>query len=149
MRHLRFEADLRRLSRARSFPFVASLDHLGPLARTARDLALAYDAMRGHDPEDPVSGNRAAEPTVPLLERGADGLRIAVAGGYFKCRSAETVHAVDSVAAALGANRDIELPEPERARAAAFIITAIEGASLHLDRLRTARAITIPPCATA
>src|SRR5262245_35872631 len=30
-----------RLTRARSFPFVASLDHLGPLARSARDLALA------------------------------------------------------------------------------------------------------------
>ena len=40
-----------RLSRAGTFPFVASLDHLGPLARSARDLALAYDAMQGHDPE--------------------------------------------------------------------------------------------------
>src|SRR5262245_12463617 len=30
-----------RLSRARSYPFVSSLDHLGPLARSARDLALA------------------------------------------------------------------------------------------------------------
>ena len=29
-----------RLSRARSFPFVASLDHLGPFSRSARDLAL-------------------------------------------------------------------------------------------------------------
>ena len=38
-----------RLSRARTFPFVASLDHLGPLARSAKDLALAYDAMQGHD----------------------------------------------------------------------------------------------------
>src|SRR5215211_5592601 len=28
-----------RLSRARTFPFVASLDHVGPLARTAKDLA--------------------------------------------------------------------------------------------------------------
>src|SRR6202012_4773717 len=41
-----------RLSRARSFPFVASLDHLGPLARSVRDLALAYDAMQGPDPDD-------------------------------------------------------------------------------------------------
>src|SRR5205085_7714095 len=40
-----------RLSRARSFPFVASLDHLGPLARTPTDLALAYDAMQSADPE--------------------------------------------------------------------------------------------------
>ena len=38
-----------RLTRARTFPFVASLDHLGPFARTTRDLALAYDAMQGFD----------------------------------------------------------------------------------------------------
>ena len=126
-----------RLSRARTFPFVASLDHVGPLARSARDLALAYDAMQGHDPNDPVSGERSVEPVTPLLERGDEGLRVAVAGGYFKCRTAETVSAMDRVAAALGANRDIELPQPDRARAAAFVITAAEGGTLHLDRLRT------------
>ena len=42
-----------RLSRARTFPFAASFDHVGPLARSARDLAIAYDAMQGHDPDDP------------------------------------------------------------------------------------------------
>jgi 1-carboxybiuret hydrolase len=126
-----------RLSRARTFPFVASLDHLGPFARSTRDLALAYDAMQGRDSDDPACADRAAEPVVPLLERGADGLRVAVAGGYFKCRTAEAVYAVDRVAAALGANRDIEIPEAARARSAAFIITASEGASLHLNRLRT------------
>jgi aspartyl-tRNA(Asn)/glutamyl-tRNA(Gln) amidotransferase subunit A len=126
-----------RLSRARSFPFVASLDHVGPLARTARDLALAYDAMQGYDPDDPVSADRAVERVAPLLDRGAEGLRVAIAGGYFKCRNAETVAAMDRVAAALGANRDVEFPQAERARAAAFVITAIEGGSLHLDRLRS------------
>jgi len=40
-----------RLSRARSFPFVASFDHLGPFARNVRDLALAYDAMQGRMPK--------------------------------------------------------------------------------------------------
>src|SRR5881394_1363823 len=73
-----------RLSRARSFPFVASLDHLGPLARSTQDLALAYDAMQGPDPEDPVCVDRPAEPVTPALTRGIDGLRIAVAGGYFR-----------------------------------------------------------------
>jgi 1-carboxybiuret hydrolase len=125
-----------RLSRARSFPFVASLDHVGPLARSARDLALAYDAMQGYDADDPVCAERSIEPALPNLDRGAEGLRIAVATGYFKCRSAETVQAIDRVATALGADRDIELPQPERARSAAFLITAIEGASLHLDRVR-------------
>jgi aspartyl-tRNA(Asn)/glutamyl-tRNA(Gln) amidotransferase subunit A len=126
-----------RLSRARSFPFVSSLDHLGPLARSARDLALAYDAMQGPDPEDPVCTERAAEPVLPTLERGADGLRVAIAGGYFrKNLTPEAEAAVARVAAALGARREIELPEAQRARAAAYVITASEGAILHLDRLR-------------
>src|SRR5580693_8522099 len=125
-----------RLSRARTFPFVASLDHLGPFARTARDLALAYDAMQGFDAADPACADRAAELVVPHLDKGIDGLRVAVAGGYFKGKTAEAVAAVDNVASALGANRDIDIPQAERARSAAFIITASEGASLHLDRLR-------------
>jgi aspartyl-tRNA(Asn)/glutamyl-tRNA(Gln) amidotransferase subunit A len=126
-----------RLSRARSFPFVASLDHLGPLARSARDLALAYDAMQGPDPEDPVCAGKPVEPTLPALERGTDGLRIAVAGGYFRMGlTAEAQGALGRVAAALDARREIEIPEAQRARAAAYVITASEGASLHLDRLR-------------
>ena len=127
-----------RLSRARTFPFVASLDHLGPLARTTRDLALAYDAMQGPDPEDPICADRPVEPSLPGLERWSDGLRIAVAGGYFrKGAFPEALAAVDRVAKFLGATREIELPEAGRARAAAYLITATEGAALHLDRLRT------------
>jgi 1-carboxybiuret hydrolase len=127
-----------RLTRARSFPFVASLDHLGPIARTTADLALAYDAMQGPDPDDPACADRPAEPTVPQLERGADGLTIAVAGGYFrKGASPEALVALNRVAAALHADRDIEIPEAARARAAAYVITATEGAALHLERLRT------------
>lgn len=126
-----------RLSCAGTFPFVTSLDHVGPLARSARDLALAYDAMQGYDQGDPVCADRPREPVSGLLDQGVEGLRIAVAGGYFKCKAAEPVYAVDRVAAALGANRDIDIPEAERARSAAFIITATEAASLHLNRLRS------------
>ena len=127
-----------RLSRARSFPFVASLDHLGPLARTPRDLALAYDAMQGSDPEDPVCVDRPLEPASSSLARGTEDLRIGVAGGYFKKGMfPEACVAVQRVASALRANIDIDIPEAQRARSAAYIITASEGASLHLDRLRT------------
>ena len=127
-----------RLSRARSFPFVSSFDHLGPLARSTQDLALAYDAMQGPDAEDPVCVDRPADPATPVLQRGAQGLRIAVAGGYFKKGlSPEACVAMDRVAAALGVNADIEIPEAQRARAAAYVITTSEGASLHLERLRT------------
>jgi aspartyl-tRNA(Asn)/glutamyl-tRNA(Gln) amidotransferase subunit A len=126
-----------RLPRTRTFPFVTSLDHLGPLARTVQDLALSYDAMQGADPEDPVCAERPAEPVTASMARGADGLRIAVAGGYFgRLLSDEARGAVATVAQALGASRSVELPEAERARAAAFIITTTEAAGLHLDNLR-------------
>ncbi len=125
-----------RLSRAGSFPFVASLDHLGPLARSTLDLALAYDAMQGPDREDPVCAARPFEPTRPLLDQGIDGLRVACAGGYFRAGAApEALSAVDRVAAALGAEREVDIPEAARARSAAYVITTSEGAALHLDRL--------------
>jgi AtzE family amidohydrolase len=126
-----------RLSRARSFPFVASLDHLGPFARSVGDLVLAYDAMQGPDADDAACTTRPVEPVTSLLAQDIGGLRVAIAGGYFqKNVFPEAVEAVSRVAKALGATRTIEIPEAGRARAAAYIITTTEGASLHLDRLR-------------
>ena len=126
-----------RLSRARTFAFVTSFDHLGPFARTARDVALAYDAMQGHDADDPVSVDRPVEPALPSLNRGIGDLKIAVAGGYFrKGASRVTREAMARVAQALEVRREIEVPEAERARSAAYVITAAEGAALHLERLR-------------
>ena len=126
-----------RLSRARSFPFVSSFDHLGPFARSVDDLALAYDVMQGPDPDDAACTIRAAEPTASLLTRDIGSLRIAVAGGYFqKNVFPEASEAVARVAGALGVTRTVEIPEAARARAAAYVISTVEGASLHLDRLR-------------
>src|SRR5229473_6660979 len=126
-----------RLSRARTFPFVASLDHLGPLARSAHDLARAYDAMQGGDPDDPVCADRPVEPSVPALGRGIDGLRIAVAGGYFRQGALpEALAAVERVRKSLAIDREVEIPQAQRARAAAYVITASEAAALHLERLK-------------
>src|SRR6266516_6020459 len=126
-----------RLSRARSFPFVASFDHLGPFARNVEDLALAYDAMQGPEPDDAACTTRPAEPVTPLLAQDIGNLRIAIAGGYFQNNVfPESVEAVARVARSLGATRTVEIPEAARARAAAYVISTTEGASLHLDRLR-------------
>ncbi|MDM0034829.1 AtzE family amidohydrolase [Variovorax sp. J22P271] len=129
-----------RLPRTGSFPFVSSLDHLGPFARSARDLALAYDAMQGPEeggPHDPGCAQRAAEPVGAALALGTQGLRIGVLGGYFRQHAQpEALTAVDAVAQALGASRTVELPMVEAGRAAAFLITNSEGAALHLPDLR-------------
>ena len=127
-----------RLGRSRTFPFVASLDHLGPVARSAEDLALCYDALQGPDPEDAAWAGRPVEATLPTLGAGASGLRIATLGGYFAERGEPAAQAaVARCAAALGATRTAILPDAHRARAAAFLITMTEGAALHLGRLRT------------
>jgi len=127
-----------RLSRAGGYLFVGSLDHVGPLARSAADLALAYDAMQGPDATDPVCAQRPVEPTAAQTARGIDGLRIAVADGYFaRPMSDEARAAVDTVARALGATHRIDIPESARGRAAAFLMTSIEGSLLHLPDLKS------------
>lgn len=127
-----------RLSRAGAALFGISFDHVGPLAGSVRDLAAAYDVMQGPDPADPVCADRGVETCLPVLDEGTEGLRIAVAEGHFASRGEpEVFAAVESVAKSLGAVRRVTIEENERARAAATIITASEGASLHMDDLRT------------
>jgi AtzE family amidohydrolase len=126
-----------RLSKAGSFPFVGTLDHLGPLARSTADCAAFYDAMSGYDPDDPACQDRPAEALSPSVSAGIGGLRIARATGYFDRMQTEPARqAVATVARALGAG-EVEIPHVAAARAAAFLITMAEGGHLHLDRLRT------------
>ncbi len=72
-----------RLSRAGTFPFVASLDHVGPMARSVGDLALAYDAMLGSDVNDPAQADIQPTAVKPSLDEDVADLRIARLGGYF------------------------------------------------------------------
>ena len=129
-----------RLSRAGTFPFVSSLDHLGPLALSVADLALSYDAMQGPDAADAAQAARAPEPVFGKLSEGVAGLRIARLGGFFAKGGEDAAFAaVDRVAEALDVSKIVEFPEAERARAAAYLITMVEGAALHRDRLRERR----------
>jgi Asp-tRNA(Asn)/Glu-tRNA(Gln) amidotransferase A subunit family amidase len=97
---------------------------------------VSYDAMQGYDPADPVCVDRPADPV--LLDKGIGGLRVALAGGYFRAgASVEALAAVDAVAAALGTSQIVTIPDAHRARSAAYIISTTEGAALHLKRLRT------------
>jgi len=127
-----------RLSRAGSFPFVDSLDHVGPLARTVSDLTAAYDAMQGPDARDAACSPTEIDPVVPVLDRGIAGLRIARAVGYFEENAEPAVVAcVVEAARALGSSATIAIPHADLGRAAAFLITASEGGQLHLPNLRT------------
>jgi len=127
-----------RLSRAGSVPFVFSLDHVGPFARNVADLACAYEAMQGHDPEDPAQARRPADPVSALLSHAFGGLRVARLGGHFAANGQPEVHAAaDLVARMLGGSDVVTLADAAAARAAAFLITAAEGAQQHLPDLLT------------
>jgi aspartyl-tRNA(Asn)/glutamyl-tRNA(Gln) amidotransferase subunit A len=127
-----------RVSRAGVALFAASLDHVGPFARSVADLAAAYDAIQGPDPADPVCSAAPVVPCAPHVGREIEGLRLAVASGHFARQATdEALAAVTQVARALRVTRHVEIPEAHRARAAAMVITASEGASLHLADLRT------------
>ena len=135
-----------RLPRTGSFPFVDSLDHIGPFARSVGDLAAVYDAMQGPDAGDHACAQRPVETVSTGVGPGLGGLRVAVLGGYFESGGEPPAHAaVSAVAAALGVTRRVELPVPHLARAAAYLITATEAGQFHLGRLRTRAADFEPP----
>ena len=125
-----------RLPRTGSYPFVESLDHVGPFATTSADLAACYDLLQGTDAGDAACAQRPAQPVSTLLAQDKP-LRVARLTGYFdRYASAEALAVSRRAAQALGAVDEIELPEVHRARAAAFIITASEGGARHLGTLK-------------
>lgn len=127
-----------RLSRFGSFPFCDSLDHLGPFAHSARDLALAYDVMQGPGAGDAASAERPVEPSLPTLENGISDLRCALLGGFFSTDGMpEAEAAVRAVTRALDITAQVEAEGVEAGRAAAFIITNVESANLHMANLQS------------
>ncbi len=126
-----------RLPRTGSFPFVHSLDHLGVFGTGSEDLAACYDALQGPDASDPACAQRPVDAVRAMLARGGDGLRVARLAGYFDANAGPEAQAASARAAsAFGRPDDIELPEVERARAAAFVISAAEGGTLHRATLQ-------------
>jgi len=140
-----FKPTYGRLSRAGAFLFASSFDHIGTFTRSVRDTTTAFDVLQGWDSRDPVCTHREALRVTSLQNDGngasahnIDGLRIAIADDYFRTGAApEALADVERVAQALGATQYITIPEAHRAKAAAFVITASEGANLHLANLRS------------
>lgn len=111
-----------RLSVEGSYPFVPSLDTVGPFADSAGGLKACFEALCAK----------------PLPDVDVGSLRISRLGGWFgENMSPPMQTAIDTLSMALGATDVVEIPEVARARAAAFVISASEGAGQHLGRLRT------------
>jgi len=67
-----------RVSRAGITPLAWSLDHAGPMARSAADLAVLLGVIAGHDPADPTSARLPVPDYEAALGTGLRGLRLGV-----------------------------------------------------------------------
>ena len=128
------------VSRFGVLPLCWSLDHAGPMARSARDCALMLDAMAGHDPQDDASANRPKTDHLAALTGDVSGLRIGVPRAYFFAPADPAV--VSTVEAALRALEQrgarlvpLEVEDIGHAAAAAFVIYLSEATSWHEDTM--------------
>jgi aspartyl-tRNA(Asn)/glutamyl-tRNA(Gln) amidotransferase subunit A len=97
-------------------PLCWTYDHVGPMARTARDAAIVLDAIAGYDAEDPTSLNAEYAPVVDGLEQMPSGLRIGIAREFFMEELDDEVRAgfdsgVERLSAVLGA-RPVDVTVP-------------------------------------
>jgi amidase len=95
------------VSRAGVFPLAASLDHVGPLARSVADVATVLDAVSGHDPRDPTTLRSPPTACVASLDAGARGVRVGVDATYattlVQARVADAFHRALRALEGLGA----------------------------------------------
>jgi aspartyl-tRNA(Asn)/glutamyl-tRNA(Gln) amidotransferase subunit A len=110
-------------------PFSWSLDHVGPIAMTAADLALLLGGMV--DDDDELFGTAHKEPPADL-----DGVRIGWPTSYFfdelDTRVADSVNAAVSELVRLGATvSKVDLPSAEHAIAAGDVLTFAEASLYH------------------
>ena len=82
MRHHRLKPTYGLVSRYGATPLSWTLDHVGPMARTVQDVALAMNLLAGHDPRDPASLKTEPHDYTRDLERSIRGLRIGVPKEY-------------------------------------------------------------------
>lgn len=133
-----FKPTYGRLSRAGVKLFSSSLDHIGHFANSVRDIATIFDILQGEDEKDPVCKKRPLEKCLPKINNDISQIKIAIADDYFTQKSDPLIlAAVEKVAANLGVTNYVTIPEAKIARAAAFVITACEGANLHLEKLKS------------
>lgn len=109
------------------FPFIQSLDHIGPFARSAEVL-------------EEVARVIADKPHTSLCldaDKVDGGLRVGILSGFFeKNRSLEVEAASEQLFSAFASAQRVALKDVGKMRSAAFLMTAMEGGRRHAGALR-------------
>jgi amidase len=123
-----------RVSRAGIFPLAESLDHVGPMCRTALDAALILGVIAGEDPDDPTALPQPVPDYAAATGGGVKGKRLGVPTNLIDV-GADSQRALDGAQAvlqSLGAERvDVTLPPLEEATASWLPLCGVEAALAH------------------
>jgi aspartyl-tRNA(Asn)/glutamyl-tRNA(Gln) amidotransferase subunit A len=131
-----------RVSRYGVFPLSWSLDHVGPLARTVTDIALALQVLSGYDPYDPASSHAPVPDYLQAVQRADRPPRLGLVRQFYLERAdpelrAHTEAVADRLARAGAPVEEVKLPESFRAVLAAHrMIMQVETAAVHADLFR-------------
>lgn len=126
-----------RISAAGVIPLAWSLDHVGIIARSVQDTALALSVLAGFDPADLYSAEVPAGDYLAGLDRPGSPPRLGIPRGLFAGRAGEEVTAhLDAVAALLRNNGALveEVPPPPSAgeiHDAGQLVLRAEAAAYH------------------
>ncbi|MBI3964026.1 MAG: amidase [Chloroflexi bacterium] len=130
-----------RVSRFGVFPGAWTLDHIGPLTRSARDAALALRFIAGYDPRDPTTSRLPVPDYTATLTGDVRGIRV----GVLREHQAEPLdgevrrlvtRAIQEIRD-LGAMVDeVSIPSAAYARPVATTLTAVESLAVHEPLLR-------------
>lgn len=131
------KATFGRVSEHGAFPLCWSVAHVGPLAATVRDAAIAYQVMAGPDPHD---HNSDAQPPVALeslTRQRLDGVRLGVFRPWFEHAEPAVVEACDAAVKRLVARGaevvPVEIPDLDLLRSA-HLVTITSEMTTSLDR---------------
>lgn len=109
-----------RVSRYRVQALATSLDHLGPMTRSAADAGVMFSAMAGSDPNDPTTLDEPVPDCLTGIDQGIRGLRIGFDPRYiYDASNEDTTRVLDEarkVLADLGAKL-VEIPMPSKTAA--------------------------------
>ena len=124
------------------FPNSPSLDHAGPLARTARDCGLMLQAMAGYDPADPGSEDRETPDFCALIGRGVEGMRFGLCEDLHLSENDESVQkgfeqAIETLKGLGGVITHVRYPHAEQMNEVRGMIAGAELAVVHRERFST------------
>ncbi len=130
------------IPRTGSMKLSPSIDVIGPMARSARDIALLLEVLAGADSLDACSSSRPRPRYMQEMSRGVEGLRIGVPRNYFPVGVAPIIRTAMEASLALleraGATL-VPLDVPQEVAAMAELSRAVvyaEATALHAAGLR-------------